>query len=195
MRGRYSSTSTELLYGALPSIYGTTNYFSHSAICAEAEKMGPGLTQGFFGYRDYDLEKANCLVVWGCDPLASNRMVPNTIDRFHEIVARGTVIAVDPRLSNAAAKAQEWLPVKPGTDGALAGAMAHVLLTEGLWNREFVGDFKDGKNPFVAGRPSTRRVRREGNERPRQVVEPRAQGPHAGVGREGNVIPAAQIVK
>ena len=151
IRGRYSPTSTELLYGTLPKIYGTTNYFSHSAICAEAEKMGPGLTQGFFGYRDYDLEKTNCLVVWGCDPLASNRMVPNTIHRFHEIVARGTVITVDPRLSNAAAKAQEWLPIKPGTDGALAGAMAHVLLTEGLWNREFVGDFKDGKNLFVAG--------------------------------------------
>ena len=152
MRGRYSPTSTELLYGALPKVFGTTNYFSHSAICAEAEKMGPGLTQGFFGYRDYDLEKTNCLVIWGCDPLASNRMVPNTMVRFHEIVARGTVITIDPRLSNAAAKSQEWLPVKPGADGALAGAMAHVLLTEGLWNREFVGDFKDGKNLFVAGR-------------------------------------------
>ena len=65
IRGRYSSTSTELLYGALPKIYGTGNYFSHSAICAEAEKMGPGLTQGFFGYRDYDLAKMKCLVAWG----------------------------------------------------------------------------------------------------------------------------------
>jgi anaerobic selenocysteine-containing dehydrogenase len=152
LRGRYSPTSTNLLYGTLPRIFGTTNYFSHSAICAEAEKMGPGLTQGFFGYRDYDLEKTQCLVVWGCDPLASNRMVPNTIHRFHEIAARGKVIAVDPRLSNAAAKAHEWLPVKPGTDGALAAAIAHVLLTEGLWHREFVGDFRDGKNLFVAGR-------------------------------------------
>lgn len=151
IRGRYSSTSTDLLYGALPKIYGTTNYFSHSAICAEAEKMGPGLTQGFFGYRDYDLEKTQCLVVWGCDPLASNRMVPNTIHRFADIVARGTVIAVDPRLSNVAAKAHEWLPVKPGTDGALAGALGHVLLTEGMWSREFVGDFKDGRNGFRAG--------------------------------------------
>ena len=151
MRGRYSPTSTELLYGTLPKIYGTTNYFSHSAICAEAEKMGPGLTQGFFGYRDYDLEKVNCLVLWGTDPLASNREVPNTIVRFHEIVARGTVIAVDPRLSNVAAKAHEWLPIKPGTDGALAGAIAHVLLVEGMWSRDFVGDFKDGKNLFAAG--------------------------------------------
>ena len=151
MRGRYSSTSTDLLYGTLPKIWGTGQYFSHSALCAEAEKMGPGLTQGYFGYRDYDLEKTNCLVVWGCDPLASNRMVPNTIHRFHEIAKRGCVIAVDPRLSNAAAKAQEWLPIKPGTDGALAGAIAHVLLTEGLWSRDFVGDFKEGKNLFVAG--------------------------------------------
>ncbi len=152
MRGRYSPTSTDLLYGTLPKIYGTTNYFSHSAICAEAEKMGPGLTQGFFGYRDYDLEKTNCLVVWGCDPLSSNRMVPNAIHRFHEIAARGRIIAVDPRLSNAAAKAHEWLPVKPGTDGALAGALAHVILVEGLWNREFVGEFKTGLNYFRAGR-------------------------------------------
>ncbi|HMO68374.1 MAG TPA: PAS domain S-box protein, partial [Novosphingobium sp.] len=36
--------------------------------------------------------------------------------------------------------------------GALATAIAHVLLTEGLWSREFVGDFKDGRNLFVAGR-------------------------------------------
>jgi len=43
MRGRYSSSSTELLYGTLPKVFGTGNYFSHSAICAEAEKMGPGL--------------------------------------------------------------------------------------------------------------------------------------------------------
>jgi anaerobic selenocysteine-containing dehydrogenase len=153
MRGRYSPTSTNLLYGTLPKVFGTPNYFSHSAICAEAEKMGSGLTQGFFGYRDYDLEKTNCLVLWGTDPLASNRMVPNTIVRFHEIVARGRVIAIDPRLSNVAAKAHEWLPVSPGTDGALASAIAHVLLTEGLWNREFVGDFKEGRNLFVAGQP------------------------------------------
>jgi anaerobic selenocysteine-containing dehydrogenase len=152
MRGRYSPTSTNLLYGTLPKVFGTPNYFSHSAICAEAEKMGPGLTQGFFGYRDYDLANTQCMVVWGCDPLSSNRMVPNAIHRFHEVLARGTVVAVDPRLSNVAAKAQEWMPLKPGTDGALAGALAHVLLTEGLWNREFVGDFKDGRNLFVAGK-------------------------------------------
>ena len=151
MRGRYSSTSTNLLYGAFPKIYGTPNYFSHSAICAEAEKMGPGLTEGFFAYRDYDLANTQCLVIWGCDPLSSNRQVPNTIAKFGDIMERGSVICVDPRLSASAAKAQEWLPLKPGADGALASTIAHVILTEGLWNKEFVGDFKEGKNLFKAG--------------------------------------------
>jgi anaerobic selenocysteine-containing dehydrogenase len=152
MRGRYSNTSTALLYGSVGKVFGTPNSISHSAICAEAEKMGPGLTQGFFGYRDYDLGKVQCLVIWGCDPLASNRQVPNTIHHFGNIMARGTIIVVDPRMSTSAAKAHHWLPIKAGTDGALATAIAHVLLTEGLWSREFVGDFKDGKNLFVAGR-------------------------------------------
>ncbi len=151
LRGRYSPTSTYLLYGTLPKVFGSPNNISHSAICAEAEKMGPGLTQGFFGYRDYDLARTDCLVIWGCDPLASNRMVPNAIHRFGEIMARGTIVTVDPRMSTSAAKAHEWLPLKAGTDGALAGAIAHVLLTQGMWSREFVGDFKDGKNRFVAG--------------------------------------------
>ena len=151
MRGRYSPISTELLYGTLPKIYGTPNYFSHSAICAEAEKMGPGYTQGFFGYRDYDMAKTTCLVAWGCDPLSSNRQVPNTINKFGDIFDRGTVIAVDPRLSASAAKANEWLPIKPGEDGALAAAIAHVIMTEGMWSKEFVGDFKDGNNLFKTG--------------------------------------------
>ena len=151
MRGRYSPTSTDLLYGTVPKIFGTPNYFSHSAICAEAEKMGPGYAQGFFGYRDYDLAKTKCLVVWGCDPLSSNRQVPNAIGKFGQILDRGTVIAVDPRLSASAAKANEWLPIKPGEDGALAAALAHVIMTEGMWSKEFVGDFKDGKNLFKAG--------------------------------------------
>jgi len=151
MRGRYSSTATDLLYGTLPKIYGTTNYYSHSALCAEAEKMGPGYTQGFFGYRDYDLAKTKCLVVWGCDPLSSNRQVPNAIAKFSGILDRGTVIAVDPRMSASVAKAHEWLPIKPGEDGALAAGLAHVLLTEGFWSKEFVGDFKEGKNLFKTG--------------------------------------------
>lgn len=151
LRGRYSATGNALLYGTVPKLFGTPHAYSHSAICAEAEKMGPGYTQGFFGYRDYDLANTRCLVIWGCDPLSSNRQVPNVIQKFGKILDQGTVIAVDPRLSASASKAHEWLPLKAGSDGALACAIAHQLLVDGAWSKEFVGNFKDGVNRFKDG--------------------------------------------
>lgn len=151
IRGRYSDKTYPLAYDTLPKIIGSPNNISHSAICAEAEKFGPYYTEGFWGYRDYDLARTKCLVAWGCDPLSSNRNVPNAINKIGDVIDRGTVITVDPRLSAIAAKSHEWLPVKPGEDGALATAIAHVILTEGLWSKEFVGDFKDGKNLFKSG--------------------------------------------
>jgi len=152
LKGRYGNTSHGLLYGTLAKLYGTPNNFSTSALCAETEKMGPGYTQGLFSYRDYDLPNSKCVVLWGTDPFSSNRQVPNVIYNLKNIRKNGSLICIDPRLSTAAAKANEWLPILPGTDGALANAIANVLLTEGLWNKEFVGDFKDGKNRFIVGK-------------------------------------------
>ncbi len=149
-RGRYSYMR-DIIYSALPKVFGSPNGISHSAICAEAEKFGSYYTAGNWDYRDYDLSNARYVLIWGCDPLSSNRMIPATIARFGDLLDRARVAVVDPRLHSSAAKAHEWLPVKPGTDGALAGVMAHVILTEGLWSREFVGDFKGGKNLFKAG--------------------------------------------
>lgn len=152
IRGRYSPKTYPLAYGTLPKIIGSPNAISHSAICAEAEKFGPFATEGFWGYRDYNLQNMKCLVVWGCDPLSSNRNVPNTINKIGDLIDRGTLITVDPRLSAIAAKSHMWVPVKPGEDGALALAIAHIILTEGLWSKEFVGDFKDGSNQFKSGK-------------------------------------------
>ena len=147
MRGRYTYMR-DTIYSALPKVFGSPNGISHSSICAEAEKFGAYYTHGLWGYRDYDLDNTKYLLIWGADPISSNRMIPATIKRFGDVLDRATVAVVDPRLNTSAAKAQEWLPLIPGTDGALAGAMAHVILTEGLWHKEFVGDFKDGKNRF-----------------------------------------------
>ncbi|WP_027389593.1 molybdopterin-dependent oxidoreductase [Chrysiogenes arsenatis] len=151
MRGRYSDHNS-IFYGDLTKMIGSPNNISHSAICAEVEKMGSMATEGFWGYRDYDLDNMKYLIAWACDPLSSNRQIPNAIRKIQGVMDRGKVVAVDPRMNNTASKAQEWLPIKPSEDGALALAMAHVIITKGLWSKEFVGDFKDGKNKFVAGK-------------------------------------------
>ncbi|MBL6991420.1 MAG: molybdopterin-dependent oxidoreductase [Bacteriovoracaceae bacterium] len=149
-RGRYSYMR-DTIYAALPKVFGSPNGISHSAICAEAEKFGSYYTEGYWGYRDYDLDNTKYLLIWGADPLSSNRMIPATIKRFGKVLDNATVAVVDPRMNTSAAKAHEWLPVIPGTDGALAVAVAHTLLTEGLWYKKFVGDFTGGKNLFKKG--------------------------------------------
>jgi anaerobic selenocysteine-containing dehydrogenase len=52
---------------------------------------------------------------------------------------RGKFVQAEPRLSQTAACADEWLPIRPGTEGLLALAMAHVIVGENLYDREFVG--------------------------------------------------------
>ncbi|MBM2814762.1 MAG: anaerobic selenocysteine-containing dehydrogenase [Ignavibacteria bacterium] len=151
LRGRYSTGQTDFPYTYLPKIFGTPNYISHSAMCAEAEKFGPYYTEGLWGYRDYDLLKTKYLVLWGSDPLSSNRQIPNVINKMGTVLDQATVVTVDPRMSASAVKSHEWVPIKPGEDGALASALAHVILTEGLWSKEFVGTFNGGTNLFVAG--------------------------------------------
>ncbi|NCF19610.1 MAG: molybdopterin-dependent oxidoreductase [Haliea sp.] len=149
-RGRYSYMR-DVIYSSLPKVFGSPNGISHSAICAEAEKFGAFFTEGYWDYRDYDLEHTRYVMCWGADPLASNRQVPHAISIWGHVRDRAQIAAIDPRLSATAAKADEWLPVVPGEDAALAVSLAHVILAEGLWSREFVGDFVDGENLFVAG--------------------------------------------
>jgi len=150
MRGRYSYMR-DILYDRMTKIIGSPNNISHSAICAEAEKFGPYYTEGYWGYRQYDVENAYYILLWGADPLAANRQVPFYSKAWGNAIDKATIAIVEPRLSATAAKADEWLPIKPGEDGALAVAISHILLTEGLWYREFVGDFTDGVNRFVPG--------------------------------------------
>lgn len=139
LRGRYSY-NRKVTYEALKTVYGSPNAISHSAICAEAENVARSLCVGRHGYDDYDLENCTYLIVWGADPVSSNRLVSGTIERLGARQNAGMkVVAVDPRLNALASKADRWLPVIPGQDGALALAMASYILSQNLWNKAFVG--------------------------------------------------------
>jgi len=154
LRGRYSYMR-DIIYSRMTKIIGSPNNISHSAICAEAEKFGPYYTEGEWTYRQYDVLNSRYILLWGADPLSANRQVSYYLSKWGDALEHAEVAVVDPRLSATAAKASEWLPIKPGHDGALASAIAHVILTEGLWYKDFVGDFTDGVNKFVAGQTVT----------------------------------------
>ena len=142
VKGR-SSQVGDILYRFFPILMGTPNYFGHSTICAETERAASWAVNGLYAYRDYDLANCKCFLLWSADPISSNRQQPAFTARLSEILEKSYLVAIDPRLSVTAAKADKWLPIIPGTDGALACAIAHVILTEGAWNKEFVGDFRE----------------------------------------------------
>jgi anaerobic selenocysteine-containing dehydrogenase len=151
LRGRYGG-NTDIFYDRFTKIIGSPNSITHSSICAEAEKAGPFFTEGYWDYRDYDLENTKYVVLWGVDPLRSNRIVPGSIRQFGKLLDYAKVVTIDPQLTTSASKSQEWLPILPGQDGALASAIAHHICVSGLWNKTFIGDFTDGVNKFSAGR-------------------------------------------
>lgn len=159
MRGRYT-LNTDVMKSSLPKIYGSPNVYTHSTLCAEAEKFGPYFTEGVWGYRDYDMEKTKYLLTWGVDPFRSNRQPPRAMQRWDYLRNNATVTVVDPCLTGFAASAlnakkptnnNKWAAIIPGTDGALASAIAHRILVTGKWHKPFVGDFNGtGASSFVA---------------------------------------------
>jgi anaerobic selenocysteine-containing dehydrogenase len=83
-----------------------------------------------------DLENAGCILFWGYNPTVSR------IDHATAAVAaqkRGArLIVVDPRNAGLARKADLWLQVRPGSDGALALGLSQVILTHGWYDEDFV---------------------------------------------------------
>ena len=82
-----------------------------------------------------------------------------------EARARGMkLVVVDPMMNAAGEKADEWLPIRPGTDGALALAMLNVLLNEtGIYDREYLREHTNG--PYLIG-PDGHYVRSGENGKP-----------------------------
>jgi anaerobic selenocysteine-containing dehydrogenase len=70
---------------------------------------------------------------------------------WHDETAKKSVkiIQIEPRASNTASKATDWIPVRPGTECALALGIAHVMIKDGKYNKEFVENYTFGFNDWV----------------------------------------------
>lgn len=154
--GRGWGSTDAGLYGNFGKLYGTPNSaIGHASICAEGSKRAKQAVDGNNGYNAYDYENTNYLLNFGAGFLEAFRPYNYLMQVWGKMRTKSPktrVTSVDIRMSPTAAAADRYLMIKPGTDGALALALAHVILTEGLWDREFVGDFVDGRNQFQTGR-------------------------------------------
>ncbi len=124
----------------LANLYGTPNHMTTTHICNWHRDNGSALTFGKpgdeFAAGWPDFTNTRCMLIWGHNPA-------NTLNAYkHQINAalkrKAKLIVVDPRRTKTAAKADSWLQIKPGTDGALALGMIHVMLQNGWHDTEFV---------------------------------------------------------
>jgi thiosulfate reductase / polysulfide reductase chain A len=132
--------------------YGSPNIAEPAfAQCRGARDVGFDLTFGdeVGSPERTDIANADCLVLLGSH-LGEN-MHNTQVQEFAAAVGRGaSLIVVDPRCSVAASKAKYYLPIRPGTDLALLLAWMHVIVQEGLYDREYVAKYGYGFEPFAA---------------------------------------------
>jgi anaerobic selenocysteine-containing dehydrogenase len=114
--------------------FGTPNFCTESSTCFTATAMAFKLLYGQMA--GPDLRNARCLLVWTANPFYAN--TPGA-EPMLEALDRGMkLIVVDPRRTPLASRAHLHLQLRPGTDGALALGVAHVILEEGLEDAAFL---------------------------------------------------------
>jgi len=127
--------------------FGSPNWSANDPWCGTAVHTVPYQTMGCFHcYPDY--EYCNYLVLWGSNKGGVVQMLGTTaaFDVAEARIRRGMkLVCIDPVQSNIGAKANEWIPIRPGTDLALALAWLHVLLNEeGLYDAEHIKRYTNG---------------------------------------------------
>lgn len=153
--GRGWGASCAGLHGTFGKLYGSPNVaIGHSSMCSDGSIKAKQATDGNASYNAYDYRNCNYLLLFGCGFLEAFRPYNYLMQMWGYMRSKSPktrVTAVDVHMNTTLAASDRALLIKPATDGALALAIAHVLLTEGLWDRAFVGDFKDGVNRFKTG--------------------------------------------
>jgi anaerobic selenocysteine-containing dehydrogenase len=120
---------------------GSPNWLINQDLCGGCRALSDRIT-GLTIDRGEDIEATRCALVVGRNPTAAD---PAQWQALRRAKARGArMIVVDPKRTPAADAADLWLRVRPGTDAALALSMIHVLVTEGLHDRGFVGRWTHG---------------------------------------------------
>jgi anaerobic selenocysteine-containing dehydrogenase len=154
--GRGWGASCAGLQGTFGALYGSPNVaIGHSSMCSDGSIKSKQATDGNGSYNAYDYRNTNYLLMFGCGFLEAFRPYNYLMQVWGYIRGEKSpktrVTAVDVHMNTTMAASDRALLIKPGTDGALALAIAHYILVNGLWEKTFVGDFKDGVNRFKAG--------------------------------------------
>jgi anaerobic selenocysteine-containing dehydrogenase len=145
--GRYVAIFMGL--AGFPMIYsaGTVDQWPKNVVCAL-------LYGNMWMIPAPDVPRTDYFLVMGANPQASQGSLlacPDLLGEIDGIRARGgKTVVIDPRRTGTADRADEWIPIVPGTDAALLLAIVHVLSSEGLVDLGSVADIVDNADRVEA---------------------------------------------
>ena len=129
------------------TLHGSPN-FGHSGICAMQRAFSFAYTLGtpFLGA---DYEQTDLIIIWTANPAYANTPTGD-MKRILDAKERGAkLIVIKPEMQPDAAKADMWVPIRPGTNAALALAMLNVIINERLYDDKFISQWCYGFNELV----------------------------------------------
>jgi anaerobic selenocysteine-containing dehydrogenase len=134
----------QALTGLFARQFGTPNYAAHGGFCSVNMAAGMIYTMGgsFWEFGGPDLDQAKLFVMIGTAEDHHSNPLKIAISKFKR--AGGRFISINPIRTGYSAIADEWIPIRPGTDGALLLALTHELIATGLYDEQFVERYTNG---------------------------------------------------
>ena len=124
------------------SAFRTPNVVTPGHLCHVPGEVASTYTFGSACYADTE-HRPSLILVWGSNPLHTRNSMP--LGRFNQFLSQGTrLVVIDPRKTELASKADLWLRLRPGSDGALAMGMIKVIIEEKLYDEDFVSQWTLG---------------------------------------------------
>lgn len=139
----FSSTEgfQEEFFIMMAEAFGSPNTVRHPTLCLAS--VNNAMFNTFGTVPHFDIRNAHYVIFSGANRLES-LLTPDTVDII-EAQSRGhRHVVIDPRFTASAAKADQWVPIKPGTDMAFALALIHVLIRENKYDKNFVEKYTHG---------------------------------------------------
>ena len=133
----------QALTGMFAKQFGTPNYAAHGGFCSVNMAAGMIYTIGgsFWEFGGPDLERAKLFVMIGTAEDHHSNPMKMELSRFKR--QGGKFISINPVRTGYSAIADEWIPIKPGTDGALFLALTNEIIKQGLYDRDFLVQYSN----------------------------------------------------
>ena len=133
----------QALTGLFARQFGTPNYAAHGGFCSVNMAAGLIYTIGgsFWEFGGPDLDRAKLFVMIGTAEDHHSNPMKIALSKFKR--NGGRFISINPVRTGYSAIADEWIPIKPGTDGALLLALIHEIIKQGLYDRDFLVQYSN----------------------------------------------------